>query len=51
MIIIAHRITTIAGCDRIYVLDRGRIAGEGTHAELITQEGIYRDIYELQAGK
>lgn len=51
MIIIAHRITTIAGCDRIYVLDKGCIAGEGTHAELITQEGIYRDIYELQSGK
>ena len=51
MIIIAHRITTIAGCDRIYVLDKGRIAGEGTHAELIAREGIYRDIYELQKGK
>ena len=51
MIIIAHRITTIAGCDRIYVLDKGRIAGEGTHAELISREGIYRDIYELQTGK
>ncbi|MBR4223705.1 MAG: ABC transporter ATP-binding protein [Oscillospiraceae bacterium] len=50
MIIIAHRITTIAGCDRIYVLDKGQIVGEGTHAELITQEGIYRDIYELQTG-
>ncbi len=51
MIIIAHRITTIAGCDRIYVLDKGRVANVGTHAELITQEGIYRDIYELQSGK
>ncbi len=51
MIIIAHRITTIAGCDRIYVLDKGQIAGEGTHAELISQKGIYRDIYELQSGK
>ena len=51
MIIIAHRITTIAGCDRIYVLDKGSIVGEGTHAELISREGIYRDIYELQTGK
>lgn len=51
MIIIAHRITTIAGCDRIYVLEKGCITNVGTHAELISQEGIYRDIYELQSGK
>ena len=51
MIIIAHRITTIAGCDRIYVLDKGSIAAEGTHAELISREGIYKEIYELQQGK
>ena len=48
MIFIAHRISTIAGCDRIYVLDSGRIAAQGTHSELISQEGIYKDIYELQ---
>ena len=50
-VIISHRISTIAGCDRIYVLDKGRIAAEGTHSELISREGIYRDIYELQTGK
>ena len=50
MIIIAHRITTIAGCDRIYVLDKGCVADEGTHAELISREGIYKDTYELQSG-
>ncbi|MBQ7990417.1 MAG: ABC transporter ATP-binding protein [Oscillospiraceae bacterium] len=48
MIIIAHRITTLSGCDRIYVLDKGRIADVGTHEELIARKGIYRDIYELQ---
>ena len=48
VIFIAHRISTIAGCDRIYVLDSGRIAAQGTHSELISQEGIYKDIYELQ---
>ncbi len=51
MIIIAHRITTIAGCDRIYVLDNGRIADSGTHQELIGRKGIYKDIYELQSGR
>ncbi len=47
-VIISHRISTIAGCDRIYVLDGGRICAHGTHQSLISQEGIYRDIYELQ---
>lgn len=51
MIIIAHRITTIAACDRIYVMDGGRIADSGTHSELISRKGIYRDIYGLQSGK
>ncbi len=50
MILIAHRITAIAHCDRIYVLDKGEIADVGTHAELISRKGIYRDIYELQSG-
>ena len=48
VIFISHRISTISGCDRIYVLDGGRIAASGTHAGLIAEEGIYRDIYELQ---
>ena len=47
-IIISHRINTVAGCDRIYVLDKGEITDVGTHSELISREGIYRDIYELQ---
>ena len=48
VITIAHRISAIASCDRIYVLDKGRIVQQGTHSELIAQKGIYRDIYELQ---
>ncbi len=47
-VIISHRINTVAGCDRIYVLDKGEIADVGTHSELISRKGIYRDIYELQ---
>ncbi len=49
-VIISHRINTVAGCDRIYVLDKGEITDTGTHAELISREGIYKDIYELQTG-
>jgi ATP-binding cassette subfamily B protein len=47
--IIAHRIQSVMGADVILVLDQGRIVQKGTHAELIEQEGIYQDIYELQA--
>ena len=47
-VFISHRISTISGCDRIYVLDGGKVAAVGTHSELIAKEGIYKDIYELQ---
>lgn len=43
-IIVAHRLSTIVGCDRIYVMDKGRIVQEGTHAELYQQEGLYRTL-------
>ncbi|MHA2366042.1 MAG: ABC transporter ATP-binding protein [Candidatus Hodarchaeales archaeon] len=44
-IVIAHRLSTILNADRIIVLDNGQIVGEGTHEELITQKGRYRDLY------
>ncbi len=47
--IIAHRIQTIRQADKILVLDKGRIVQQGNHVELIEQEGIYRQIYHLQA--
>lgn len=49
VILIAHRITTLMNADHIIVLDHGKIAEEGTHAELLTKQGIYRKIYDLQA--
>ncbi|MDO4619856.1 MAG: ABC transporter ATP-binding protein [Lachnospiraceae bacterium] len=49
VILIAHRITTLMQADRIYVMDKGRIAEEGTHAELLAKGGIYSRIYELQS--
>lgn len=48
-ILISHRITTLMNADRIAVLDRGRLAEFGTHAELIARDGIYRRIYEMQS--
>ncbi|NBB90477.1 MAG: ATP-binding cassette domain-containing protein [Spirochaetes bacterium] len=47
-IIIAHRVSALSRSDFIYVLDEGRIVQRGTHEELITRAGMYRDIYELQ---
>ncbi len=47
-IIIAHRITTIMNADKIIVLDKGRLVEEGTHEELICEDGFYKRIYETQ---
>jgi ATP-binding cassette subfamily B protein len=47
--VIAHRIQTIMRADKILVLDKGQIVQQGTHYELIQQEGLYKRIYELQA--
>lgn len=47
-IIIAHRITTIMNADKIIVIDKGQIVEQGTHNELIHQDGIYQKIYETQ---
>jgi len=47
--IIAHRIQSVMNADLILVLEQGRIAQRGAHAELLRQEGLYRRIYDLQA--
>jgi len=47
-IVVAHRLTTISRANRIFVLEKGRIIEQGTHAELIELEGSYKKLFELQ---
>jgi len=47
---IAHRLSTISSMDRIIVLDQGRIAEQGSHDELLEQNGLYARFWERQSG-
>ncbi len=47
-LIFAHRLSSVIGADRIMVLDRGRVAESGTHAELMARQGLYRRLMSLQ---
>ena len=48
LISIAHRLSTVENADQIIVIDQGRIAQQGTHQSLISQEGIYRNFLNLK---
>lgn len=50
VIAIAHRLSTIAAMDRLIVMDQGRIIEQGTHAELLLQNGVYANLWQHQSG-
>ena len=50
-IVIAHRLSTILSSDKIYVIDSGKVADEGTHEELLIGSSVYKSFYEKQIKK
>ena len=50
-IVIAHRLSTILNADKIYVIDKGQVVGEGKHKDLVITSNIYKNFYEKQIKK
>ncbi|MGY0006739.1 ABC transporter ATP-binding protein [Micromonospora sp. I033] len=49
VVLITHRLANVRHADRIFVMDHGRLIQQGDHDELMAQEGLYRELFELQA--
>jgi subfamily B ATP-binding cassette protein MsbA len=47
-LVIAHRLSTVRQADNIVVIDKGRIAEQGTHGALMRKRGLYKKLYEMQ---
>jgi ABC-type multidrug transport system fused ATPase/permease subunit len=47
-IIIAHRLSTVRDADKIIVMDKGKIVGEGTHSELLENNAVYKNLVAHQ---
>ena len=48
-VLISHRFSTVRMADRIIVLGDGRVVEEGTHEELLARDGLYAELFEMQA--
>lgn len=49
VVLISHRLANVTGADNIYVMDRGNVVEEGTHADLLKQDGTYATLWNAQA--
>jgi ABC-type multidrug transport system fused ATPase/permease subunit len=49
-LVVAHRLSTIARLDRIIVVEDGAITDSGTHAELLSRDGTYHQLWQHQSG-
>lgn len=49
VLVVAHRLSTVQGADRIYVLDKGRLVEQGTHGKLVKEKGLYARMVQAQA--
>ncbi|MEL7025137.1 MAG: ABC transporter ATP-binding protein [Pseudomonadota bacterium] len=49
-IVIAHRLSTVVGADQIHVIDKGAIVESGTHSELLSDDGVYANLWRVQTG-
>ena len=50
-IVIAHRLSTILNSKKIFLIDKGKLIGEGTHKDLLDSSPIYKNFYEKQVRK
>jgi ATP-binding cassette subfamily B protein len=50
-LVVAHRLSTVKDADRIVVLDEGGVVEEGTHEELLAEDGLYANLWGVQAGE
>jgi ATP-binding cassette subfamily B protein len=50
-VVIAHRLSTIRNAHCIYVMDKGELREQGTHEELVAQNGIYAGLWRVQTGE
>ncbi len=47
-LLISHRVSTVKACSRIFVIEEGQLAEQGTHDELLSKDGIYAQLYDMQ---